>query len=361
MAQHTLSELARVAGARLVGDPTRTIEGTASLGEARETQITFCVDATHAQALFATRAAAAVVPSSLEVARTDLALLRCDDPNRAFTRICALFATERPRPAPGVHPRAVVASSAALGADVAIGELAVVGARARLGARVVVHPGAVIGPDCEVGEDTEIHPHAVLYAGVKVGARCLVHAGAVLGADGFGFEPPKGLGEPWTKIPQSGTVVIEDEVEIGANTTIDRARFGTTRIGRGTKLDNLIHVAHNCEIGAGSMLAAQVGVAGSTRIGRSAMIGGQAGIGGHLVLGDGLRIGGQSGVIGAVPGGVELFGTPARPKREVFKNYAALERLPRLAERLAARIAELEARLAALEDRRSTSKKEQGA
>jgi UDP-3-O-[3-hydroxymyristoyl] glucosamine N-acyltransferase len=204
---------------------------------------------------------------------------------------------------------------------------------------------------------TEIHSNAVLYAGVAIGERCLVHAGAVIGSDGFGFEPPRALGEPWTKIPQSGTVVVEDEVEIGANTTIDRARFGTTRIGRGVKLDNLIHVAHNCEIGAGSMIAAQVGFAGSTRIGRSAMIGGQAGFGGHLSLPDGLRVGGQSGVIGDVPGGVELFGTPARPKREVLKQHAALDRLPKLV----ARVAELEQRLAALEGQLSSSKEPHGA
>ncbi|MBI5434196.1 MAG: UDP-3-O-(3-hydroxymyristoyl)glucosamine N-acyltransferase [Planctomycetes bacterium] len=362
MAQHTLSELAQVAGALLQGDPSRQVDGTAALGDAGPSHVTFCVDAKHVDGLLATRAAAAVVPRGLEIARPelvrpDLALLLSDDPNRAFTKLCALFATERPRPAVGVHPRAVVATDAVLGEGAAIGELAVVGSRARLGAGVVLHPGVVIGPDCEVGEGTEIHPNTVLYAGVRLGARCLVHAGAVLGADGFGFEPPRRLGEPWTKIPQSGTVVVEDEVEIGANTTIDRARFGITRIGRGTKLDNLIHIAHNCEIGAGSMFAAQVGVAGSTRIGRSAMIGGQAGIGGHLVLGDGLRIGGQAGVIGAVPGGVDLFGTPARPKREALKHFAAVERLPKLLER----IAELEARLAALERDRTPTQKEHGA
>lgn len=361
MATHTVSELAELAGARLEGDPARRIDGTASLADARGTHVTFCVDPKYAEALARTQAAAVVVPHALAVARGDLALLRCDDPNRAFTKICALFAKERPRPASGVHPRAVVAQNARLGADVAIGECAVIGHGASLGARVVVHPGAVVGPDCEVGDDTELHPHVVLYAGVRVGARCLLHAGAVLGADGFGFEPPRALGEPWTKIPQSGTVVVEDDVEIGANATIDRARFGTTRIGRGAKLDNLIHVAHNCEIGAGSMLAAQVGIAGSTRVGRSAMIGGQTGIGGHLTLPDGVRIGAQSGVIGVIPSGVEVFGTPARPKREVFKHYALVERLPKLVERLEARIAELERRLERVAHERSSSNQEHGA
>ncbi|MCE9594637.1 MAG: UDP-3-O-(3-hydroxymyristoyl)glucosamine N-acyltransferase [Planctomycetes bacterium] len=357
MATHTLSELAAIAGARLVGDPGRTVDGTAALADAGERHVTFCVDASWADGLATTRAAAAVVPTGLRIARSDLAWLESDDPNAAFTKICALFATERPRPAPGVHPRASVSTVARLGVGVAIGELAVVGARAELGPNVVVHPGVVIGPDCRIGEGTELHANAVLYSGVQVGARCVVHSGAVLGADGFGFEPPKRLGEPWTKIPQSGTVVVEDDVEIGANTTIDRARFGVTRIGRGTKLDNLIHIAHNVEVGAGSMFAAQVGVAGSTRIGRSAMIGGQAGVGGHLVLGDGVRIGGQSGVIGEVPSGVDLFGTPARPKREVFKHYALIEKLPKLL----ARIAELETRLAALEGARSSEKKERSA
>jgi UDP-3-O-[3-hydroxymyristoyl] glucosamine N-acyltransferase len=188
-----------------------------------------------------------------------------------------------------------------------------------------------------LGERTEIHPGAVLYDGVSVGAGCLIHAGAVLGADGYGFEPgPDG----WDKIPQCGSVVLEDDVEVGANTTIDRGRFGATRIARGVKLDNLVHVGHNVVVEEGAMLAAQVGVSGSARIGRGALLGGQSGVGGHIAVGAGARLAGQSGAIGDVPPGADWLGMPARDRRETLRGLARI-----------ARLGELEARLRALERR----------
>ncbi len=351
MPSHTLSELARVAGADLEGDPEFVVSGTASLRDAGAEDISFCVERAYVEELAATRARAVLVPRDFQNARADLSLLRCDDVNRSFTKICALFALERPKPPIGVHASAVIHPTAALGANCAIGPLCSIGAGARVGANVVLHAGAVIGDECKVGDATEIHPHAVLYAGVSVGARCLIHAGAVIGSDGFGFAPPKKLGDPWSKIPQSGTVVVEDDVEIGSNTTIDRARFGTTRIARGVKLDNLIHIAHNCEIGAGTMIAAQTGIAGSARVGRGTMIGGQVGVNGHIVIGDGVRVGAQGGVMRDTPNGAEVWGTPARPKREAFRAIAAIERLPELLHRVAA----LEARIAQLDGRAKDS------
>jgi UDP-3-O-[3-hydroxymyristoyl] glucosamine N-acyltransferase len=182
---------------------------------------------------------------------------------------------------------------------------------------------------------------------VRVGDRCIVHAGAVLGADGYGFEPAADPSLPWTKIPQCGTVVVEDDVEIGANTTIDRGRFGATRVGRGAKIDNLVHLAHNVVVGPGALIVAQVGIAGSTRVGARAILGGQAGINGHIEIGAGARIAAQAGVFGDVPAGADYLGWPARPRAEALRRYAHVERLPQVHER----IQELERRIQDLEER----------
>ena len=347
MSGRTLSELAEITGAALVGDGAFVVTGTAGLAEAGPGEVSFCSRADYARGLDSTRAGAVVVPPELAERRADLRLLVHPDPNATFTRICGVFAAARIRPQPGVHPLADVHPAAELASGVSVGAFCSVAAGARVGARCVLHAGVRLGPGVVLGEECEIHPNAVLYEGVTLGQRCIVHAGAVLGGDGFGYEPPPGPGEPWRKIPHSGRVEIEDDVEIGAGSTVDRARFGATRIGRGAKLDNLVHVAHNCVIGAGTMVAAQVGLAGSVRVGRGVLLGGQVGIGGHLEVGDGARLGGQAGVIGDVPAGVELWGTPARPRREYFRQVAELSRVGALR----ARVAELERRLESLAGR----------
>lgn len=347
MAAHTLSELAQAAGAELLGDGSYLVEGTAGLAEASPREVSFCAQPRYQPLLAHTAAGAVVVPPGMETGREDLRLLVHRDPNAAFTSICALFAAERARPQPGVDPRAQVHPSAELGAEVSIGAFVTVGARARIGERTVLHPGVRVGPGVAIGPHCEIHANVVLYEGVLLGAHCIVHASAVLGGDGFGYQPPAEAGETWTRIPHSGRVEIEDEVEIGAGSTVDRGRFGATRIGRGAKLDNLVHVGHNCVVGPGSMLAAQVGIAGSTRVGRGVQLGGQVGVAGHVEIGDGARLGGQSGVISDIEAGAELWGTPARPRREFFRQMAALGQL----ERLRQRTADLERRLAALEGR----------
>jgi UDP-3-O-[3-hydroxymyristoyl] glucosamine N-acyltransferase len=327
MITRTVSELAALCGAVLEGDGARVVTGPAGLSEATSDEISFLANPRYARDLEATSAAAVLVHPGLETSRRDLALLRCADPSRAFTHVIRAFRTEQRRPDPGVHPRASVDPSARVGRNVSIAPLAFVGPGAVLGDRVVLHPGACVGARAKVGEDSELHPNAVLYEGVVVGARCILHAGAVIGSDGFGFEP---TAEGWEKIPQCGTVVIEDDVEIGANTTIDRARFGETRIGAGAKLDNLVHLAHNVQVGAGALLVAQVGVAGSSRIGRRAVLGGQVGVIGHLRIGDGVRIAAQSGIMRDAEPGEELLGSPARGRARQLRNKAALERLPDL-------------------------------
>ncbi len=349
MITKTVSELAELCGAILDGSVpaggARRVTGPASLGEATSEEVSFLANPRYAPELEATRAAAVLVQKDVETGRQDLVLLRCENPNNAFTRVIEAFRDDGPPPVPGVHPAATVDPSAKIAADASIGPNATVGAKAVVGARTIVHPGAHIGPGASVGADSELHSGAILYAGVRIGARCIIHAGAVLGSDGFGFEP---TAEGWNKIPQCGTVVVEDDVEIGANCTIDRARFGETRIGRGAKLDNLVHVAHNVTVGPAALLIAQVGVAGSAKIGARAILAGQAGIIGHITVGAGARVSAQAGVGRDVPPGQDVFGSPARPQKDGLRVQASLGKLPEMA-RL---VRELERRIQALESGR---------
>jgi UDP-3-O-[3-hydroxymyristoyl] glucosamine N-acyltransferase len=345
MVKHTLSELAEISGAALEGDGSLVVSGPATLREAQADHISFYGHPRYRAECEGTSAVAVVVPVGLDLPRSDLAVLRAKDASRAFTSIVRCFLEERSALEPGVHATAVVHPDAQLEADVAVAPFAVIGPRTKLARGVQVHAHAVLGAEVQLGEETVVHPGVVLYDRVTLGRRCVVHAGAVLGADGFGFEPtPDG----WVKIPQVGTLVVGDDVEIGAGCTIDRGRFGPTRIGSGSKLDDQVHIGHNVEVGEHVMFAAQAGVAGSVRIGNRALVGGQVGISGHLTIGEGANLAAKSGVIGDVPAGATLFGYPARERRSVLKGHAHVQRLPRLN----ARVKELEARIAELERNR---------
>ncbi len=327
----TVSELAELCGAVLEGEGERRVVGPAALTEARPDQVSFLGNPVYVRELEQTRAGAVIVPPGVVPRRRDLTLLRCDNPNRAFTRVIEAFLPGRPRPEPGVHETAVIGEDVDLGAGVSIGALCVVQEGARLESGVVLHPRVFVGARSRVRAESELHSGVVLYPDVEIGCRCVIHAGAVLGADGFGFDPtPDG----WEKVPQCGSVVVEDDVEIGANTTIDRGRFQATRILHGTKIDNLVHVAHNVVVGPEALLAGQVGIAGSARVGRRAVLGGQVGVGGHVAIGDGARVGGQAGVSKSLAGNRDYFGTPAREKGEVLRSLTNLKRLPELLKRL---------------------------
>ncbi len=342
MTPRTLLELAELTGSDLIGFGDRSVTGPASLRDAKDGEISFLVERHHLAELETTRASAVVVGAEIETSRTDLALLRSKDPGRAFSKIVLAFAPEEVPVALGIHPTAVIDPSARMDADVRVGPLCVVGRDAHLGARAVLHPGVVVGAGARVGQETVLYPAVILYPHAVVGARCVVHAGTVLGSDGFGFEPGA---EGWDKIPQCGIVVVEDDVEIGANVTIDCARFGATRIGRGVKIDNLVHIAHNVQVDEAAMLVAQVGVAGSSRIGKRAILAGQAGISGHIEVGDGARVGGGSAVFKDVPPGEDVFGIPATRKSEFLRTLGRQSRLGALFEgfrRLERRVAELE-------------------
>lgn len=342
----TVSELAAMIGAELAGAPDLAIHGPASLGEAQPGEITFLAQPRYASLLAETKASAVVIAKDLSVDRTDIALLRCDDPNRAFTQVVQAFAPDLRKPAPMVHPSAVVHDSANVSPEAFVGPLCSVAAGATIAAGVRLHANIAIGDGASVGADTELHPGVVIYHNVQIGARCLLHAGTVVGSDGFGFEPSP---ESWVKVPQCGTVILEDDVELGANVTIDRARFGATRIGRGVKVDNLVHVAHNVVIGANALLVAQVGVSGSTEIGPWAVLGGQVGVAGHLNIGQGARVAGGSDVFTDVPPGIDFLGSPARPRMETLRAQAAARKIPKIIEearRLRARLDDLDAKAA---------------
>jgi UDP-3-O-[3-hydroxymyristoyl] glucosamine N-acyltransferase len=334
MITRTVAELAQLCDAELEGDGARVVEGPASLSEATPREISFYAHPKYRHQLAETRAAAVLVKRGVDVPRHDLAVLRCADPSAAFTRVIRAFVAAEPPPAPGIHPSAVVDRSAEIASDASIGPLCIVGARVRIGPLAVLHPHVVLERDVDVGASTVMHACAVAYAGVRIGARCLIHAGAVIGADGYGFEPGRSASEGWVKIPQCGTVVIEDDVEIGANAAIDRGRFGATRIGRGAKLDNLVHIGHNVVIGEGALLVAQVGIAGSCRIGERAVLAGKVGVNGHVDIGAGARLGAQSGVLDDVPPGADYVGWPARPRKETWRQVALMQRLPELVERV---------------------------
>ena len=338
----TLGELAEALQARLDGDPTRVVTGVAPLESAGPDQISFLTDLRYRDAALASRAGAFVVPP--DVADLPGPMLRCPAPQQAVIDLLRLFHPAPPRAA-GVHGSAVVAADARVDPTAAVGPLCVIEAGAAIGPGVQLHALVHVGAGVEIGEATVVYPQVSLREGVRIGRRVVIHAGAVLGADGFGFAFD---GSAHRKIPQVGGVLIEDDVEIGANTTIDRATFGDTIVRRGTKIDNLVQIGHNVEVGEHSLLVAQVGVSGSTRLGRGVVLGGQVGVADHVTLGDGVMAGAQSGIPADVEAGVRVFGTPARPLVQAKRIIVAESRLPELLQRVRA----LEQRLERLAARR---------
>jgi len=331
----TLGELIEALGGKLVaGDREPPISGVNSVEAARAAQLVFAEDAASAAKALASNAGTVVLRAGVaEKYPAGKCVVEADQPRLWFARAAKLLAPSLP--ATGVHSAAIVGANVQLGDGVSIGPCAVIAENASIGAGTRIEAGAVIGEGVQIGSDCRIYPHVVLYPGTTLGNRVIVHAGAVLGADGFGYVRDKKSGA-YTQFPQQGTLVIEDDVEIGANTTIDRGALKQTRIGRGTKTDNLVHVGHNCEIGEDVILVTGVGISGSCTVGNGAVIAGQVGIGDHAHVGSGVILGGQAGVLsgktvtnegmGVKPGTV-LWGTPARPLMQVLREQAVLTRL----------------------------------
>jgi UDP-3-O-[3-hydroxymyristoyl] glucosamine N-acyltransferase len=324
-----LSDLAERIGATLRG-PDADVTGIAPVEEAGPGDVTFLSNPKYTAAARATKAAAMIVKEPVPGA--GCTFLVSANPYLSFALAVELFHPPA-GPAAGISPLASVHPGATVGKDASIGPFAVVEEGGRLGERVVLHAGAYVGKGASIGDDSVLYPRATLYAGVQVGRRAILHAGCVIGSDGFGFAPsPQG----YRKIPQVGIVVIEDDVEIGANTTIDRAALGVTRIGRGTKLDNLVQVGHNVVVGKDTVIAAQTGISGSCRVGDRVMIGGQAGLAGHLEVGDGVMLGAKTGVAGSLKAAesVAWSGVPAMPHKTWLRMAALLPSLPDLFRRV---------------------------
>jgi UDP-3-O-[3-hydroxymyristoyl] glucosamine N-acyltransferase len=337
----SLGELAVAVGATLEGDPDRVMRGVAPLDRAGPDDIALVLDSRYLKTAQTSRAGAFLAPA--DVSDLPGPVLRCPAPRLALIELLTLFHPPAP-PAPGIAPSAIVAPDARIAPSAAVGALTVVEAGAVVGARARLYPLVYVGPGAEIGDDTVLYPHAVVRDGVRLGRRVIVHPGAVIGADGFGYAFD---GARHRKIPQVGGVRVEDDVEIGANTTIDRATLGETVVGQGAKIDNLVQIGHNVEIGAHTVVAGQAGFAGSARVGRGVMVAGQVGVADHVSIGDGAVVAAQSGVAQDVPAGQRLAGTPAQPLAQTRRIWVAQTRLPGLVRQVRA----LERRLALLEAR----------
>ena len=327
----TVGEIARSLGASAEGDAGLEIVQAQALEDAGPSDISFAEGRRAEKRLLQSRAGCLLVAPEFE-SRGGPALIRVAAPRASFARVISLLHPKRPA-RPGVDPTASVAPSARLGEDVSIGPMAVVGENAVIGARTVVGAGSVIGDNATIGEDSLLHAGVTLYPGVRVGARALLHSGCVIGADGFGFVFENGRYE---KFPQVGTVEIGDDVEIGANSCVDRAALGATRIGDGTKLDNMVHIGHNCRIGRHVVIAAQTGLSGGVEVGDHAVIGGQVGIGDKARIESGAVLGSGCGILTSkiVRAGEPVWGTPARPLRQYLERLAVFDRLPKVIRKL---------------------------
>ncbi|RPI04975.1 MAG: UDP-3-O-(3-hydroxymyristoyl)glucosamine N-acyltransferase, partial [Zetaproteobacteria bacterium] len=332
-----LDALAERIGCRLEGDGALDILGVGALEDAGPADVTLVADVRYLPRLRESRAGSVILPESLPA---DRPALRTGNPYLALARALAVFHPPEPRSA-GVHPTAVVAPDACVDPTAWVGPLCVVAAGSAIGAGTVLDAQVFVGADVRIGSDCRMFPQVTLREGTWVGDRVIVHSGTVIGADGFGYARD---GARCVKIPQVGHVVLEDDVEIGANTAIDRATLGATRIGRGTKIDNLVQIAHNVQVGEDTVIAGQSGIAGSSRIGSRVTIAAQVGVVDHVRIGDDVVIGGQAGVAKEIPPGSVILGSPAVPHLEFKRQLAAIARLPRLGKMLRT----LEERLRAL-------------
>ena len=335
----SLKEIAELVGGKVRGDESIEIEGVSGIEEAKKGEIAFISDKRHLPLLDTTQASAVIV--SREVKEAKVPLIQVENPYLAFAEVMRILVPYE-KPAQGVHPSAIVSEGVDLGKGVSIGAHSVLEEGVRIGDNTIIYPLVYIGKGSRIGRDCIIYPQVMIREGVEIANRVIIHSGAVIGSDGFGYIPHEGRHH---KVPQIGKVVIEDDVEIGASVTIDRATLGKTWIKRGVKIDNLVQIAHNVVIGEDSIIVAQVGISGSTEIGKGVTLAGQVGVVGHIKIGEGAIVGAQAGVTKSVPPKTIVSGYPARPHAQAKRIEASVLRLPelhRLVRELKRRIAELE-------------------
>ena len=346
--EKTLQELAEYVGGTVIGDPSVKICGVMGIDEAQEGYITFISNEKYAKKIHQTNASAVIVSPKLKDAGKNL--LVCENPYLAFAKLVELLMYKKPAHIKGIDTSARIPKTANIGRDVSIYAYVAIGENTQIGNRVVLYPCVYIGNNCTLGEDTIIHPNTVIYDDSVIGRRVVIHANTVIGSSGFGYAPD---GQGYYKIPQVGITVIEDDVDIGANTTINRAVMGETIIRKGTKIDSQVIISHNVEVGENSLIVSQAGIAGSTKIGKHVTLAGGAGIAGHVKIGNNVTIGGYSGVVRDIPDNETYLGAPALPIHRMRRCYVIIEKLPELKEH----IKTLEKRIKELEKRSAHSKK----
>lgn len=335
-----LKELAEIVGGKVEGDSDIEIQGVAGIREAKSGDITFLANPKYEEFLETTMASAVIAPPKL---KCDKPLIKIENPYFAYLKVLNLFAEELTIKYPReIHESAVIDDSVALGDNVAVGPFCQICADARVGDNTTILAGSFIGEDVHIGSECLIYPNVTVREGSRIGDRVILQPGVVIGADGFGFAKD---GQTHHKVPQIGRVIIEDDVEIGANSTVDRATTGETRIRRGSKIDNLVQIAHNVVVGEDSIIAAQVGISGSTELGKNVVLAGQAGLVGHITIGDGAVVGAQGGVTKSIPANTTVSGYPAREHNKARRLWALTNRLPDLFER----VKELERKLGEVE------------
>lgn len=325
----TLGDIAALLGLPSPATAATAITGVNSLTDALATEISFITSDKYLKELVATRAVAVVTPRKVNVPadKCQTVILTVDDVDLAMVKVLGLFAPPIPRPAVGIDPSARIAPGTTLPEDARIGAFVSIGANVRIGVRCVIHPGVVIGDDVTLGNDCELHANVVIRERVTIGSRVIINAGSVLGTDGFGY---RWDGKQHVKVPQIGTIIIEDDVELGSCVCIDRAKFGATVIGRGSKIDNLVQIAHNVKTGPFCILAGQTGVAGSTTLGTGVVLGGATSVSDHVHIADGVMAAGRSAIHESIPPKTIVSGMPALPHRQSLREQAALRKLPEI-------------------------------
>ena len=337
--EFSAKQIATFIGGEIIGDVNATVHTFAKIEEGIPGSISFLANPKYTSYIYDTQASIVLVNKDFEPEKeVKTTLIKVENAYESLAKLLNLYEMSKPKKQ-GIDPLAIVAESAKIGENVYIGAFAVISENAVIGDNSSIYPHAYIGDNVKLGNQCTVHPHATIYHDCRIGNECTIHAGAVIGADGFGFAPtPDG----YDKIPQIGIVILEDKVDIGANTCVDRATMGATIIRRGAKLDNLVQVAHNDDIGSHTVMAAQVGIAGSTKIGEWCMFGGQVGIAGHITIGDRVVFGAQSGVPSSVKANRQLIGTPPMEERAYFRSSSVFRKLPDMYIELGALRKELE-------------------